>query len=81
MERLDNQSQKIEQLDKTVHGLSEKVGRISRDFAYIKKAWWAVLILIGIALNRNISPMSCYGRQSARCDKAYSLKPLAPAKR
>ena len=50
MERLDNQSRKIEQLDRTVHGLSEKVGRISRDFAYIKKAWWAVLILVGIAL-------------------------------
>ena len=50
MERLDNQSQKIEQLDRTVQGLSEKVERISRDFAYIKKAWWVVLILIGIAL-------------------------------
>jgi hypothetical protein len=50
MERLDNQSHKIEQLDRTVQGLSEKVERISRDFAYIKKAWWVVLILIGIAL-------------------------------
>ena len=50
MERLDNQSHKIEQLDRTVQGLSEKVERNSRDFAYIKKAWWVVLILIGIAL-------------------------------
>ncbi len=50
MERLDNQSGKIEQLDRTVHGLSEKIDRISRDFDYIKKAWWAVLILIGVAL-------------------------------
>ena len=50
MERLDNQSRKIERLDATDHGLSEKVGQFARDFAYIKKAWWAVLVLIGIAL-------------------------------
>ena len=50
MERLDNQSHKIEQLDQAVREMNEKVDRISRDFAYIKKAWWVVLILIGIAL-------------------------------
>ena len=50
MERLDNQSRKIEQLDQSIRKMSEKVDRISRDFVYIKKAWWAVLILIGIAL-------------------------------
>lgn len=51
MERLDSQSRKIEQLDRTVHGLSEKVERISRDFAFIKKAWWALLILFGFGLS------------------------------
>jgi len=50
MEHLDSQSRQIEQLDSTVHGLSERVERISRDFAYIKKAWWALLILFGFGL-------------------------------
>ena len=50
MERLDDQSRKIGQLDRTVTGLSEKVERISRDLTYFKKAWWVVLIPIGIAL-------------------------------
>ena len=49
MERLDDQSRKIERLDATDHGLSEKVGQFARDFAYIKKAWWVALILLGIA--------------------------------
>ena len=50
MERLDNQSGKLEQLDRTVRGLGEKVDRVSRDFAYIKRASWVVLILIGVVL-------------------------------
>lgn len=50
MERLDNQSDKIEQLGRNIREMNEKIERISRDFAYIKKAWWVVLILIGIAL-------------------------------
>ena len=50
MERLDNQNRKIEQLDATVHGLSEKVEQLACGFAYIKKTWWVVLVLLGIAL-------------------------------
>ena len=50
MERLDSQSRKIDQLDEAIRTLSEKVDRISRDFAYIKKTWWLVLILVGVAL-------------------------------
>ena len=50
MERLDHQSRKIEQLDEIIRTLNDQIERISGDFAYIKKAWWLVLILIGIAL-------------------------------
>ena len=50
MERLDHQSQKIQRLDRTVRGLSENVERVARDFTCTKRAWWAVPILIGIAL-------------------------------
>ena len=44
-------SRKIERLDATDRGLSEKVEQFAHDFAYIKKAWWAALILLGIAFN------------------------------
>ena len=36
MERLDNQSRQIEKLDTAIQALSEKVDRISRDFAYAR---------------------------------------------
>ena len=50
MTRLDNQSRQIERLDDAVRALNDKVDRISRDFAYTKKVWWIVPLLIGIAL-------------------------------
>ena len=48
-ERLDSHSQKLNQIDEAVQGLSEKVDHISREFGYIKRAWWIAIFLLGIA--------------------------------
>ena len=50
MERLDNHGEKLDQLQKDVGQLAEKVDGISRDFGFIKHFWWMGLIAAGALL-------------------------------
>ena len=48
-ERLDSHSQKLDRIDESTRSLSEKIDDVSREFGYIKKAWWIAVFLLGIA--------------------------------
>ena len=50
IERLDLQGRKIDGIEESIRAQNEKIDRLSREFGYIKKGWWLVLIVLGMAL-------------------------------
>ena len=48
-ERLDSHGRKLDQIERSTKALGNKVDHLSREFGYIKKAWWIVVFLLGIA--------------------------------
>ena len=50
LERLDNQTKRIEDLKELLDETDKKVSRLIREFGFIKKAWWIALIALGFAI-------------------------------
>ena len=50
LERLENQSKRIDDLKTILDAMDGKVSRLVREFGFIKKAWWIGLLALGFVL-------------------------------